>query len=138
MHDEEHGPQMPAVLALISRARTLTGDEITRLADTWTAAWADGDAARDAGDAAWAAAMTDSRRTVGAAARITWAAGDAARDAWAAGDAARDAWAAGDAVGVAALALAVRDLIPDDVYRTLTGPWAEVVGPAHPDDAPAA
>jgi hypothetical protein len=39
----------------------------------------------------------------------------------------------------AARALVVRDLIgrhgfTADHYRTLTGPWATVIGPAHPDD----
>ena len=39
----------------------------------------------------------------------------------------------------AARALVVRDLIgrhgfTADRYRTLTGPWATVIGPAHPDD----
>lgn len=45
-----------------------------------------------------------------------------------------------DAAGDAALALVVRDLIgsavPQDAYDQLTSPWAHVMGPVHPDDAP--
>ena len=73
------------------------------------------DAARAAAlDAAWAAALD--------------AAWDAARDA--ARYAARDA----------AWALVVRDQVGDTFtqahYDTLTRPWATVIGPVHPDDAP--
>ena len=65
--------------------------------------------------------------------RAAW---DAARDAaWdtarnAAWDAARGVLAVEDA----ALALLVRDLLAPEHYRTLTAPWAQVVGPVHPDD----
>ena len=44
------------------------------------------------------------------------------------------------AAGGAAAALIVRDLIDEETpwnqeaYDTLTAPWAEVIGPAHPDD----
>jgi hypothetical protein len=144
-----YGPQTPAVQALISRANRLTFSEFTRLADAWAARAATGDAR----DAAWAA--------TGVARDAAWAAtGDARDAAWAAtGDARDAAWAAArdaarssaknvvrkstrkstrtTALAVivdAVLALVVRDLIPDDVYRTLIGPWAEVIGPAHPDD----
>lgn len=34
----------------------------------------------------------------------------------------------------AALALVVRDLISKEHYDLLTGPWAQAIGPAHPDD----
>lgn len=34
----------------------------------------------------------------------------------------------------AAFALVVRDLISEEHYATLTGPWASVIGPVHPDD----
>lgn len=103
------GPQWEPVCALILRAVTLTGDEARRL-----------DAAR-------------------VAARV--AAWDAARVAvW---DAVWDAvWvAAGDAVWDAARALVVRDMIGQHGftqahYDALTRPWATVIGPAHPDDAP--
>src|SRR5579885_2641553 len=57
------------------------------------------------------------------------AAWDAARDA--AGDAAWDAdlhVAAWDAAGDAARALVVRDLISDEDFRTLYGPWESVIG----------
>ena len=65
---------------------------------------------------------------------------DAARDAaWAAAwDAARAA--ARDAAREAARALVVRDQVGDTFtqahYDTLTRPWATVIGPVHPDDAP--
>ena len=64
------------------------------------------------------------------------AAWDAARDA--AWDAARDAARA--AARDAARALVVRDQVGDTFtqahYDTLTRPWATVIGPVHPDDAP--
>ena len=59
-------------------------------------------------------------------------------DAWyAAGDAAGDA--AGAAARAFARALTLRDLIGQHGftqahYDTLTGPWASVIGPVHPDD----
>ena len=65
---------------------------------------------------------------------------DAARAA--ARDAAWDAaWAAArDAARDAARALVVRDQVGDTFtqahYDTLTRPWATVIGPVHPDDAP--
>ena len=122
------GPQGAEVAALIGRIRALTGDEVKRLGaargaardGAWYAAW---DAARDA---AWYAAR-------GAA----W---DAAR--YAALDAAWDA--ARDAAWDAALALVSRDRIGlhpgwgQAAYDLLTGPWADVIGPVHPDDHPEA
>jgi hypothetical protein len=118
MTDLIYGPQTPAVQALISRASRLTPDETTRLAAAW--------------DIAAVAARSIARNVVRAAAQ------DATRyDAWAlAGDAAWKATGtmAGAVVIDTAFALVVRDLIPDDAYRTLTGPWAEVIGPAHPND----
>jgi hypothetical protein len=109
------GPQWEAIVALVRRAARLTEGEAVALDAAW---YATGYAARDA---AWYA--------------TGYAARDAARDAaWrAAGAAARDAaWRA-------AWALAVRELIGQggftaDHYRTLTGPWAQVIGPVHPDD----
>ena len=48
--------------------------------------------------------------------------------------------AAGDAARDAARALVVRDQVGDTFtqahYDTLTRPWATVIGPVHPDDAP--
>ena len=133
------GPQWLAVCDLVHRAAVLTPDEAQELGAANAAAW---DAARGAAwDAAWDAAR-------GAARDAAWdAAWDAAGDA--AGDAAVDAAmyaakvAAVDAARCAAVyaarALVVRDLIgrhgfTADHYRTLTGPWATVIGPAHPDD----
>lgn len=110
------GPQGEQVAALIDRAGRLTVDEAEKL-----------DASRDGG--------------VSVAARV--AARDASQDAaWVA------AWAAAlvaarratiwdvtrFAVGNAAFALVMRDLISKEDYDLLTGPWAQVIGPAHPDD----
>jgi len=107
------GPQWDHIVALVRRAAVLTADEAKRLDAAWVATW---DAARDAawdaaGAAAWDAAATAA--TAAAAAR------DAARDA---------AWA-----------LAMRDLIgqhafTQEYYDLITGPWATVIGPVHPDD----
>ena len=102
------GPQWESIVALVRRAAVLTADEAKQLDAAWAAT---GDAA---GDAAWAAARD--------------AAWDAARGA---------AWCAAQG---AAWALAVRDLIDQHGftqahYDTLTGPWASVIGPVHPDDA---
>jgi hypothetical protein len=113
---EALGPQGQAIVALIERARALTGQEVTDLDAAWDAAGAAAwDAAWDAArDAAWAAA---------------WDA------AWAA------AWdAAWDAAWAAARALIVRDLISDagftqEQYDVLTRVWRTVIGPLHPDDA---
>ena len=100
------GPQGMHVAALIKRAGTLTPDEAERLG-----------AARDAARAAARYATWNA----------TW---DASREA--AWDATWDAARA--AAQTAALALVVRDLLSREHYRTLTGPWASVIGPAHPDD----
>ena len=109
------GPQWQPIVVLVRRAAILTSAETKAL-----------DAALDAArDAARAAAW--------AAARAAW---DAARAA------ARDAaWAAAwDAAREAARALVVRDQVGDTFtqahYDTLTRPWATVIGPVHPDDAP--
>ena len=125
---EVFGPNGQAVVAVIERTKTLTGDEARRL-----------DAARDAvlavaRDAAWAAAWAAVRDAAWAVAcdAVLAAARDAAlaaaRDAAlaAARDAVRDAarTVARDAV----LAVLTRDLITDEQYRTLIGPWESVIG----------
>lgn len=114
------GPQGEQVAALIDRAGKLTVGEAEKLAAAWGAAWDDvaSDAAlfaaRDAvSDAAWVAARGSARYAAWVAA--SWdATGYAARDA--------------------ALALVARDLISTEHYTTLTKVWAQVIGPAHPDD----
>jgi hypothetical protein len=124
------GPQGRDVAALIARCATLTLAEGRDLGAArgavWGAAW---DAAWDAvwgaaRDAAWDAAWDAARGAVWGAA---W---DAARGAvWGA------AWdAARDAARGAVLAVLTRDLISTERYTTLTGPWANVIGPAHPND----
>jgi hypothetical protein len=126
------GPQGVHVAALIDRSQSLTASEIDALVAarvvTGPAAWdatriAAADAARDARDArvaAWAAARDAAGDAVLAAAADAWDA--AAVDAW---NAARDA----------ADALTVRDRITTDEYDTLTGPWRQIIGRIHPDDA---
>ena len=108
------GPQGEQVAALIDRAGKLTVDESEKLDAAGVAA----------GDAAWVAAENAARD----------AAWNAARDAaWnAVENAVRVAarYAAGDA----ALALVVRDIITKEHYDLLTGPWAQAIGSAHPDD----
>ena len=116
------GPQGREIMALIDRARSLTGDEARELAAAWdaarNAAWY---AARDAARDATRDATRDAARA--AAGDATWYA------AWYA------AWdAAWYATRNAAGALVVRDLIPTGQYDTLTRPWRQVTGPLHPDD----
>ena len=118
------GPQGEHVAALIERTRLLTDAEVEGLRAAWDAArdaaW---DAAWDAArDAAWDAALDAARDAAWDAA---W--GAAWNAAW---DAARGVLAVEDAI----LALLVRDLLAPVHYRTLTAPWAQVVGPVHPDD----
>mgnify|MGYP001421578428 CR=1 FL=1 len=134
------GPQWQPIVVLVRRAAILTSAETKALdaarAAALDAAWA---AARDAAlDAAWDAARA---AALAAALDAAWAAAlDAAWDAAraAAWDAARAA--ARDAAREAARALVVRDQVGDTFtqahYDTLTRPWATVIGPVHPDDAP--
>ena len=101
------GPQWMFIVALVRRAAIMTDEEANRLHAAWNAAW----------DAAWNAAWNATRN----------AARDAARNA------------ARVAAWDAAWALSVRDLIGQDGftqehYHELTGPWATVIGPVHPDD----
>ena len=111
------GPQWEQIVALCRRAATLT------LAET--------NALYDAGDADEDAARVASSRVASRGA--AW---DAARLV------VRDvaAWGAGwGAVSDAAVGLVVRDLIgqhgfTQHHYDVLTGPWATVIGPAHPND----
>ena len=141
------GPQGVQVAAFIEKCATLTADDVRRLGAPWGAAW---DATRAARGTAWGAAWDATRAARGTA----W---DAARDAaWvAAWDAAGDAWgappdwdatwgAARAATWSSAWGLLLRDLIgqcpswDQDAYDLLTGPWRQVIGPIHPDDAPMA
>lgn len=109
------GPQWQPIVVLVRRAAILTSAEAKAL-----------DAARTAAlDAALDAARDAARAATRAATRAAW---DAARAA--ARDAALDA----------ARALVARDQVGDTFtqahYDTLTRPWATVIGPVHPDDAP--
>src|SRR3990167_5976656 len=104
------GPHGQEVAALIERARRLTTGEATRLA-----------AARDAArDAAWGAAWDAAR---GAALGAAW---DAAWDATR-GAARGAAWGA---AWDAATALVARDLVSQELFDALYGPWRAVIGDA--------
>ena len=117
------GPQWQPIVVLVRRAAILTSAEAKALDAARAAAW---DAARAA---AWDAALDAARDAARAATRAAW---DAARAAARA--------AARDAALDAARALVVRDQVGDTFtqahYDTLTRPWATVIGPVHPDDAP--
>ena len=117
------GPQWQPIVVLVRRAAILTSAEAKALDAARAAAW---DAARAA---AWDTALDAARDAARAATRAAW---DAARDA---------ARAAARAAALdAARALVVRDQVGDTStqahYDTLTRPWATVIGPVHPDDAP--
>ncbi len=99
------GPQGAEVAALIERCRTLTGQELKRLAAAWNAAWTTAWVA--ARDAAWDAARA-------AALNAAWT------TAWVA---ARDA----------ASALLMRDKITPEQFDALYFPWKSVIEqPASP------
>jgi hypothetical protein len=107
----KYGPNTPAVEAVIERAGRLTPAEAESLVTSRIAdRTADRDAAWDAArDAAWYAAWDDARS----------AAWEAARDSsW------DFAWVV---VWDAVIAEMVRDLISDEHYETLMGPWKSVV-----------
>lgn len=103
------GPNGPQVARMIEQARHLTEDQVVAIEAAWEAAW---EAAREAArDAAREAARDAAGAAAGAAA---W---DAAWDG---------AW---DTAWDAAWAAVVRDLISDEHYQALAGPWESVMGP---------
>jgi len=102
------GPNGESVAAHIERCKTLTEAEAVQLAAAWSASWS------AAGYAAW-----DDARHAAHAAYVAHAAYAAANAA---------AHAAEDAVRDAAGALVVRDLITEEQFDTLYGPWASVIG----------
>jgi hypothetical protein len=116
MPDEEHGHQTEAIRALISRVRQLTPGEVTALGAAWERSVS---TQRDAAVHAVLAVQSDAR----AVRAVIWR---VVPD--------DTGYATRYAVVDAALALVARGLIPDDAYDALTGPWAEVIGPAHPND----
>jgi len=131
------GPQWEPIVALVRRAALITYEEIPFLIspDDARAAWS------VAQDAAWYAGRVDAQNAAQNAARN--AAHNAARAAYqdkltsVRRDAAYAVWDA--APCRAARALAVRDRIglhgfEQAHYDLLTGPWARVIGPVHPDD----
>jgi hypothetical protein len=119
---EVFGPQWRAVVSLVRRAATLTGDEAGRLRAAW------GAAGGAAGGAAWVAAWGAAGGAAGGAARVAaWGA------AWGAARVAAGG-AAGGAAGDAAWAVVTWDLATGDGPYTearrdlLIGPWVEVCG----------
>ena len=108
------GPQWAEIVALVRRSAILTADESSKLVAASRAISFDArcDARNVASDAAWFADRT-----------ARWGAAEEA---------------AGDAAG----ALVLRDVIghhrhhgfTQATYDVLTGAWAQVIGPAHPDD----
>lgn len=119
------GPQHAAIQALIGAACRIGEDQDRAIEREWY---------RHRGTGRFASR--------GAASQVASAAGrldaqiHARQQAWAAAD-----LACRDAIGDAAHALAVRDLISEGFtqaqYDALVGPWAIVMGPAHPEDHPA-
>ena len=120
------GPQGEQVAALIGRVGKLTVGEAEKLVATREAAL---DSAREAALASAREAAWDAARVAAMVAAWAAARGAAMAAAW---EPAREA--SRGAAWVAALALVVRDLISKEQYNLLTGPWAQVIGPAHPDD----
>ena len=111
----KYGPNTAGVEALIETIETITPKQIDKLGAAWDAALG---AAWDAAwDAAWGAAWDAAR---GAALDAAWGA------AW---DAARGAGlgAARGAAWGAACALVVRDLISEEDFDLLYGPWKIVM-----------
>ena len=115
------GPNADAVIAVIERAAKITSEEAEELAAEREAAG--GTAWGTAWYAAWYAERLAALEAAGGAA---W---DAALEA-AGGAAWDDVWVtAWEAAGGAAQAVAVRDLISDEDYQALVGPWESVFGP---------
>ena len=106
---EALGPNGEQVVRLVGQTRSLTGEQVDALYAAWYAAQG---AARDA---AWGAARDAAQ---GAARYAAWYA------AW---------YAARYAAWYAAWAIVVRDLIPEEQFNILAGPWISVMG--DPKDA---
>jgi hypothetical protein len=112
---EALGPNGEVLAALVERVSRLTVDEVRDLRAAWGSSWG---AARGG---AWGAAR-------GAAWGAAW--GGARGGAWGAAWGAARGGARGAARGAAwdaALALLTRDLISEDHFNTLYGPWAKVI-----------
>jgi hypothetical protein len=126
--EEYQGPQTAQVEALLDRVEWLDNEDGRQLCLVmWSSCDVDRYRARGA-----------CREAANVAGRTTWQqrARSLARDGYRG-----DSWlSARHAAADAAAALVVRDLVDDEgyftqeQYRLLTGSWANVVGPAHPDD----
>lgn len=132
----DFGPQGEQVTALLAHARTLGDDQVQALL---TAALAV--------TAARAAAQAAARKALGlnvAESIDAFARADRAgqqhdyhplmRAAAAGWQTWRDYPTASTVLAWTLLAVAARHVIPAEAYAVLTGPWAQVVGRAHPDD----
>ena len=111
----KYGPNTPEVESLIERIKTITPEQIDKLDAVWGAAW----------DAVWEAALGAARD-----AALAEALGGALAEALGAvlGEALDAALGAarGAAFG-AACALVVRDLISEEDFDLLYGPWKIVM-----------
>lgn len=122
------GPRGREVAALIARAKRITPDEAVRLSVARSAAIpavGDADEYRFAArHAAWSATTR-----YAAARHAAQGAAESAAVRSPAGAIPEDAWDdAVDSALDAAVALVARDLISDEHYQTLAGPWLSVIG----------
>lgn len=126
-HYKETYPNADAVNGLIERAGKLSAAEAEKLATAWDAV----------GVAAWEPAWEEAVSAAWGLAQGT-PAGIARSAAWRAVRNAKRglAWgAAEDAAEDAALAAVVRDLISDQHYQALAGPWESVMGPVFREES---
>ena len=134
---EVFGPNWMAVRDLVRRAAKLTGPEVYKLSAEHAAV------AGVEKHAAWSAWLDAAREAAKDAASNTakGASTEAGRAAEDSACAAVGSFTVSSAVENTARAVALRDRLlctPEGAhhYATLTGPWATVIGPAHPDDTP--
>ena len=130
------GPQGREVAAIIDRAEHLTGAQIEDLTAAWSAAQYPARVA--ALDAALGAARDAARDVARVAARgaarhaawdVTWVAVLGATYGAAYGAAQDSALSTAHGARDVVLGWLVKDLISDEHFRTLTGPWEQVMGP---------
>ena len=120
----DFGPNGEAVAALIEAARNLTSDQVTELGAVWR------DIGKSAPNAAWDAAWMATRGTAWATARgaVRGSVRDAVRDEiWYASQGSAWNYLTRYAVLDATIALATQDLISEEHFNTLYGPWSSVM-----------
>lgn len=126
------GPNTDAVNRVVERAKKITAEEAKKLADAWDALGFDRRRVTCyvASEYTWAAARSASRIDV-----LNDALDDVRRAVWDAAGAtgchALDvSWEITPVIAsYAAQAAVLRDLISDEDYKTLAGPWELVMGP---------